>query len=185
MKAPPKQYLRLAEARRQAEEVVAHLSPLCERIEIAGSIRRERATCGDIDLVVLPKPCAPKVAWKVLGERMMEIAQPISGGPQILSMVLPTGFGIQIFIARPELRDMFGNIMQRWNWGTLLLCRTGSREHNIHIANVAKAKGLKWSPHEGLQLPEGNWIYTPEERDLLMDLGLGWIAPRDRERGVS
>jgi DNA polymerase/3'-5' exonuclease PolX len=37
-------------------EVVDLLSPVCERIEVAGSVRREKAFVGDIEIL-----CAPRV----------------------------------------------------------------------------------------------------------------------------
>lgn len=44
----------LASAQRVAEEISGLLSPACEALIIAGSIRRERSTIGDIELVVKP-----------------------------------------------------------------------------------------------------------------------------------
>ena len=45
----------LAEARAFAEEIVLDLRPFCDRIEIAGSIRRGEPHVGDVDLVVIPR----------------------------------------------------------------------------------------------------------------------------------
>ncbi len=39
-----------------AEKVKAQLAPHCERIEIAGSIRRKKPDVGDIEIVAIPKP---------------------------------------------------------------------------------------------------------------------------------
>jgi hypothetical protein len=38
-----------------AQQIVTWLTPFCERIEIAGSIRRQRPIVNDIDLVCIPK----------------------------------------------------------------------------------------------------------------------------------
>jgi len=45
----------LADARVIAESLMAALGPGCERIEIAGSIRRGRPDVGDIELVAIPR----------------------------------------------------------------------------------------------------------------------------------
>ena len=49
----------LMEATGLAGELVALLQPACERIEIAGSIRRQRPDVGDVELVVVPRLKAP------------------------------------------------------------------------------------------------------------------------------
>jgi DNA polymerase/3'-5' exonuclease PolX len=42
-----------------AERLIAELGPYCERIEIAGSIRRRAAQCADIELLCIPR-CEPE-----------------------------------------------------------------------------------------------------------------------------
>src|SRR5258708_19958012 len=55
-------------ARARAEELVEKLAPHCERIEIAGSIRRGKHTVKDIDLVVIPKMTSPDTLYGVTDE---------------------------------------------------------------------------------------------------------------------
>lgn len=45
----------LAQARAVADLLVSYLAPACERIEIAGSIRREVPEVKDIELVAIPR----------------------------------------------------------------------------------------------------------------------------------
>ena len=45
----------LKQAQGYAAKIVDWLRPYCEHIEIAGSIRRECATCADVDLVCIPR----------------------------------------------------------------------------------------------------------------------------------
>ena len=45
----------LSTASNYADQIVEWLTPYCERIEIAGSIRRARPEVNDIDLVVIPR----------------------------------------------------------------------------------------------------------------------------------
>lgn len=45
----------LSRAKVLAEEVRQVLAPYCEQIEIAGSIRREKAEVGDIEIICIPK----------------------------------------------------------------------------------------------------------------------------------
>lgn len=44
----------LETAQKVAEAVVKKLSPYCERLAVAGSIRRRRPRVHDIDMVVIP-----------------------------------------------------------------------------------------------------------------------------------
>jgi DNA polymerase/3'-5' exonuclease PolX len=46
----------LYDAQRIADKLIADLSPHCDRIEVAGSVRRQKPECGDIELVAIPKP---------------------------------------------------------------------------------------------------------------------------------
>ena len=48
--------MKLAEAQKLTEEILDILRPLCERVEIAGSIRRKKAEVHDVDIVLIPKP---------------------------------------------------------------------------------------------------------------------------------
>ena len=45
----------LADARAVAERWLAMLAPVCERVQIAGSARREKPEVGDIELVYVPR----------------------------------------------------------------------------------------------------------------------------------
>lgn len=42
-------------ARHLADQIVAELTPFCERIEVAGSVRRRKETVKDIEVLVIPK----------------------------------------------------------------------------------------------------------------------------------
>ena len=45
----------LERAKEIAEKVVSQLSPYCERIEIAGSVRREKPFPKDVEIVCIPR----------------------------------------------------------------------------------------------------------------------------------
>ena len=53
--APAKRRIPFDEAFRLAQDAVRLLAPACQRICIAGSLRRKQATICDVELVVVPK----------------------------------------------------------------------------------------------------------------------------------
>jgi DNA polymerase/3'-5' exonuclease PolX len=52
--------LKLEEALALAKTVLEVLAPFCERVEVAGSIRRLRPEVNDIDIVAIPQACECK-----------------------------------------------------------------------------------------------------------------------------
>ncbi len=172
--------MKLTRAQGIAEKIVVQLAPYCERIEIAGSIRRARPEVGDLDLVILPKPeqlhaiktrCAQRCAVVTNGEQNCIYRMELSDHSQ---------FQLDIFFARPATRDLLNTAPG--NFGTLLLCRTGSKEHNIFLVEHAKRHGLRWNPYRGVIDGAQNVIASETEADIFKALELPWIKPEDRER---
>ena len=180
----------LATAKDYAGKIVAWLAPFCERIEIAGSIRRRRPQCADVDIVCIP---IVTEALDLLGavqsrsNRLLEFLQDyvqernpsrsqhlkpyfVSGGEKegkqcILEL---NKCQLDLWFATPE------------TLATRLLCRTGSREHNIWIAERAKKLGGHWNPYEGLTL-NGELVPARTELELYAALQLPFIPPERRE----
>lgn len=163
-----------------ATKIVEELRPLCERIEIAGSIRRRCPEIGDIDLVILPGPEGDRP----IRERLQRNCNPVTDGQQSTTLRMPMsgpwpGAQIDVWFARPETSDLFGTTPT--NWGSLLLCRTGSREHNIRIVKKAESEGLRWKPHEGLfDAATGKLITSQTEEQIFEALGMKFVNPGDR-----
>ena len=167
----------LAQAERIATVVAERLDPLCSRIAIAGSIRRRRQSVGDIDLVVIPRDLAALVA------RLNQSTRLVSGkdSNQIRIMTVPKLGDVQldIFVAHEGKSGLFGG--QPGNWGSLLLCRTGSPRHNIRICARAKENGFSWHPYQGVKNAQGDIIVSETEEQIYAALGLPFIDPINRE----
>ena len=161
-------------------KISEQLAPLCERIEIAGSIRRARPEVGDLDLVILPKP-GQLAAVKA---RCAQKCESVRDGEQNciyrLELSDRTQLQIDIFFARPAISDLLQTAPG--NFGTLFLCRTGSKEHNIYLVEHAKWLGLRWNPYRGVIDGQGNVLASESEEDIFKALDLPWIKPEDRER---
>lgn len=162
-------------ARALADRIVAELAPFCERIEIAGSLRRNLPNVGDIDLVVLPKSgMAEAMRQRIKRNAAVEI-----DGAQNLVVVLKNGLQVDTFIARHAEADLLGDVTP-CNWATLLLCRTGSKEHNIKLAQTALRNGDRWDPYAGV-VKNGKALPADSESDIFEQLGLAYVPPARRE----
>lgn len=172
--------MKLARAIVIALKIQEQLAPLCERIEIAGSIRRARLEVGDIDLVILPQPGQ----LNAIKARCAQRCEVIRDGEQncIYRLKLSDDASVQldIFFARPAISDLLNTAPG--NFGTLLLCRTGSTEHNIFLVEHAKRQDLRWNPYRGVIDGQGNVLASETEEQIFTALNLPWIKPEDRER---
>jgi DNA polymerase (family 10) len=172
----------LDRALRIATHVLNELAPLCVKIEIAGSIRRRRPFCGDVDLVCIPKD------YEALRERVLKRCKialkddgktPIGDGEQMLVVNMPDATQLDIWFAKAARQDLFRKFPS--TWGSVLLCRTGNKQHNIHLAQTARALGYHWQTTLGLTCA-GNYIAGETEEDIFRALGLPFIEPEKRER---
>lgn len=184
-----------------ATVIVQRLEPFCVpgKIVVAGSIRRHRARVGDIDIVLMPKPGQEAA----LRARILEKCVQVSEGEHslIANLFLPPSAGmpraescvqLDVWFTRPAVTDLAGTIPG--NWGTVLLCRTGSMAHNIHICECAERVGLHWSPCIGLTrilnpkevergVPARYEIVASEtEEAIFTALGIDFVPPEKRER---
>jgi DNA polymerase/3'-5' exonuclease PolX len=66
-KVPVLAELSLEEAEKTAEQIKAAVAAHCEKIEIAGSIRRQKATVHDIDFVVVARSDSK---WQKISETL-------------------------------------------------------------------------------------------------------------------
>lgn len=172
--------MKLARALVIALKISEQLAPFCERIEIAGSIRRARPQVNDVDLVILPKP--GKLG--MIKGRCMQNCAVVTDGEQncIYRLRLPdqTELQLDLFFARPARRDLLA--YEPGNFGSLLVCRTGSKEHNIFLVEHAKRMGLIWRPYAGVFNAAGECLAAESEEEIFQALDLPWIKPEDRER---
>ena len=172
----------LSKGRLCADRLIAWLAPFCHRIEVAGSIRRERQEVGDVDLVAIPRRIVETDMFGTqTGSRNL-------AAEEILARVTRDGWSVTksgqdhiSWMAKSIQVDIW--FTHPWAWGTVLLCRTGSAQHNIWLAEKAKSKGGHWNPHHGLRLPGQTVVISETEDSIYHALGIIPIAPHARERG--
>jgi DNA polymerase/3'-5' exonuclease PolX len=174
--------MKLSDALPLAQQVCASLAPFCERVEVAGSVRRGKAEVHDVDIVAIPKAVDQPSAfggiahykdfetWKLLFPVALRRCGLKLGeaGPELMRCSFADGFQVDVYHARPE------------TWGVILLVRTGSREHNVKLCTLAKSKGLKLSAAQGV-LMGSEVIACGAEEEIFAALELDFVEPKNRE----
>lgn len=167
--------LSLDKADKLAAKIVAALAPYCERIEIAGSIRRRRPLVNDIDIVCLPKPGDRQT----LRERVLVHSRVVTEGKQTIITRLQNDVQLDLWLAEQPKKDLLSETPT--NFGILLLSRTGSKEHNIWLCQVAERMGRHFNPHHGIY--EGRrLVASATEEEVFKALNLEFVPPEKRER---
>lgn len=184
----------LATAKHYAQKFVEWLTPfcVCERLQIAGSIRRARPICNDIDIVAIPKVTEQKDMLGAVISRtnhcLKFLQDYIAARNPSHSMLLLPRFicggareGKQVRLQFPKCQlDLW--FADEATFGTRLLCRTGSMEHNIWLCQRAEERGLHWDPYHGLtDIARAEPVEASTEEQLYAALGLKWIDPKNRE----
>jgi DNA polymerase (family X) len=166
--------VKLTHVERYVAAIAGALQPLCKRIEVAGSVRRQRPEVNDIDFVVLD---ADPVKFR---ERACLNGTVVKDGDDILIVRLRDGLQVDFYFAHGPKKELLETVPG--NWGSVMLCRTGSKEHNVHLAKTALACGYKWRTMVGIVDSAGNVLASETEEAIFSALSLPYIEPERRER---
>lgn len=136
-------------------------------VQPAGSLRRMKETIGDIDILATG-------AAGVTGEQIVKSFVEMPGVRQVLAAGDTKGSvrleeGLQVDLRVVEA-DSFGSALQYF---------TGSKDHNIHLREIAKKKGMKVSEY-GIFKGDKK-LGGEREEDIYKILGMKWIPPELRE----
>ena len=157
------------EAAKLAEAIKTSVEIHCEKIEVAGSIRRQKPKVHDIDFVVVAKSDSD---WKGINEILRRLkAKPNCSGNQLIKAYLPCKnglFQVDFYRAKPS------------TFGIHLLIRTGSADHNMWLAGYSISKGMRLKYSEGL-IKDGTPIAGEDEKGVFDALGLPLPLPTERE----
>lgn len=162
----------LAEALNIATGIVAELGPHCERIAIAGSIRRQRPTIGDIETVCVPTPYDASPLFRSGIATVVEQWPKVKGDLpcRYTQRLHPSGMKLDLFMPDPA------------GFGMQLAIRTGSAEWSHRVLAAAWVR-VGYKSIEGIlhDIHTGRAVPTPTERELFELIELPWAEPADRE----
>jgi DNA polymerase/3'-5' exonuclease PolX len=163
-----------------AEFLMYWLKPHCERIWIAGSLRRHKSTVGDIELLIIPKIEAgivdradaairSAISEGMLGYRLNARGSHTYGAQNKLLVYKHTGIGVDIFSTDQE------------RWPVALVVRTGGAETNKMIATAAIRKGWRFNAYgSGFTKGDGTKVVCLTEREVFEAVDLEYLAPEAR-----
>jgi len=182
--------MNLDEARAVGEAVVERIRAQCERVEIAGSIRRQEAEVKDVEIVYISRmapvpgqlfevhsyPLTEDLIAEIVAEGFMVYDEVIRrNGPKYKRLIhVATGTIIELFRAVPE------------NWGVILALRTGPAQFCKMFVSHGWEFGVLPVDYEirgGYLWRRGVVFHTPEEQVFFDEIGIPWWPPEQRHAG--
>jgi len=150
-----------------AREILEALRTGCPAVQqatAAGSLRRMKATIGDIDLLVASDEPEAVMDCFVNIPLVEEVAL---RGSTKTSVILHNGLQVDLRVLEPA------------RYGSLLQYFTGSKDHNVALRELSLDQGLSLSEY-GFKR-DGEEILCADEESVYNILGLPWIPPELRE----
>lgn len=156
----------LSAAKAAADEIVADLTeaPGVSRVETAGSCRRRKETCGDLDVLAVAED-ATAIMDRLSSHQSVQ--KVLARGETKQTVILAGGLQLDLRVVPEE------------SYGAALQYFTGSKEHNIVMRRRAQERGLKlneWGIFRGEESVAGR-----TEEDVYAAVDLPWIPPELRE----
>jgi DNA polymerase (family 10) len=151
-----------------ADQVIDALRsvPGAERVEVAGSLRRQADSVKDLD--VIATAADPAALVRALTE--LPIVESVdSSGDAGGRVTTHSGMRVDLKVVEP---DQFGNVLQHF---------TGSKEHNVALRESAVKRGLHVSEYGILDDATGETLRCATEEEVYARLGLPWIPPELRQ----
>lgn len=181
----------LEEAASVANEILAQFTPATERVAIAGSVRRQKSTVGDIELLyvpkfsVLPKPddlfttervnlaeivVANLLSRGVLAKRKNSLGQESWGHKNKFAVHCQTGIPVDLFATIEE------------NWWVSLVIRTGSKEMNLRLTTEARTRHRTLNAYgAGVTIwATGEIVPAHSEEEVFELCGVPYLVPERR-----
>src|SRR5215207_725669 len=151
-----------------AEEIAEALRavPGADRVEVAGSLRRQVDAVKDLDVIATASDAGALVAAL---EALPVVESVQASGPAGARVTTHSGLKVDLKVVEP---DQFGNVLQHF---------TGSKAHNVQLREAAVRKGLHVSEYGILDDATGETVRCATEEEVYATLGLPYIEPELRE----
>jgi DNA polymerase/3'-5' exonuclease PolX len=141
--------MKLQDAESIAQDLLTGNGQLASHFEkwtVCGSIRRKKSEVNDIDIVAIEKPHTryqfgePTISQRIKRLDPTGESEAKAMGKQGAARFLD-GDKIKRFQYRGMMIDLY--LADEKTYGTLVLIRTGSKDHNVRLTTLAMGKGWK------------------------------------------
>lgn len=155
-----------------AEDVIEYMTKTLGKtivqIDKLGSLRRQVATIGDIDLAIATHDFEKTLDAFVNFPKKVDI---IDRGPTGATLLLSSGRQADLRVSKPE------------SYGAMLQYFTGSKYHNIRLRDYALKKNLSLNEYgiKRLETKNKDLAEFATEKDFYNFIGLDYIPPELRE----
>lgn len=176
----------LALADEYAGELVARLRSFCGRIEVAGSVRRRKATVGDIEIVC--EATQEIVSRDLLDGSVTFRAPTIHAELDRMAMQGELGRSVTQhgsryrrypFMVGSRIFVDFFIVLPPATWGAILAIRTGPADYSRMLVTRLRERGYRST--DGRVLDRwGRAIPTDTEEQFFAACGVDWCRPEER-----
>ena len=158
--------LLLSHAEEIAERLTSYISDQKSVKEVLalGSLRRRKATVGDLDIAVATVDTASTVEHI---SKYPEIAEILNSGDKGIRIELTMGVQVDIRVVQPQA------------FGALVMYFTGSKQHNVLLRTFALEQGKSLNEY-GLKTKKGLLEFSSDS-EIYFNLGLQYIPPELRQ----
>ncbi|HUV70345.1 MAG TPA: DNA polymerase/3'-5' exonuclease PolX [Terracidiphilus sp.] len=164
---------RIDVAEEQAKRIAAYLLafPGIERVTPAGSLRRGRETCGDLDLLATGPACAP--------EHTAAAVEYVAAYPGIQDMIAQGENKVSFHVEQGMQVDV--RLLPSASYGAALQYFTGSKAHNVSLRQRALKMGYTLSEWALARLDDESVVAAATEEEIYAALEMDWMPPEMRE----
>jgi DNA polymerase (family 10) len=164
---------RIDVAEEEANRIAAYLLafPGIEKVTPAGSLRRGRETCGDLDLLATGPACAP--------EHTSAAVEYVAAYPGIQDIIAKGENKVSFHVGQGLQVDV--RLLPSASYGAALQYFTGSKAHNVSLRQRALKMGYTLSEWALARLDDESTVAAATEKEIYAALGMDWMPPEMRE----
>ena len=173
-----------------ADRYATDLLAVCERVQVVGSVRRQKPVVHDLEILVIPKQTivndmfgTPINAESILDRDLVRLASRwgaviMTNGQRLKKLHTAEGLMLEICVS-DETR-----------WPVEVVIKTGPAEFSQKIVTHRQKGGYLptwatikdgWKVFKG----DGAQVKFDDEAAFLVFLGLGWVKPEDRNPNIK